>query len=127
MRAFALALIVGSLAAAANAANWQQIAKSGTGTVVSIDTQSVVRQGDTALGWFQFEGGEQTREGVAYARERQMADCRAQLIGKISYVDYAPDGSVLRSRSTPATIARQMLEPVVPDTTGEAIFHRLCG
>ena len=112
------------LAAPAYAESWTLYAESETGTVYTFDQDSLRQNGSTFLVWVKMDYSKDRTKKERMTKERYRVDCLSETITVLTYIDYAPNGSILRS----ATINeyQQEVKPVVPGSIGQALHEALC-
>lgn len=106
--------------AGVHAGRWEFVVRGLDGSVVSVDTTSIVRTGDSVDAWVQYEQASGT-ETKTLTRER--FDCQARTATTSAVIGYRADGTQLRNVSNPLAYPRA----VVPDAVEEAVWSRVCG
>lgn len=92
------------------------------GSYYFYDTESIRRSGDEVTVWVTVD--ESKNKSVSYrtAKLKWRIDCTEETIGLISYVYYKSNGTLFDSEST----KYPSMEPVVPGSTGESLFRKVC-
>ena len=122
-------ILVGVLAVAltssALAADWQIVSTGTDGRVLSVDMGTLRKSGDRAQIWVQIDYSKVKSVRARSSKELWKFNCSAQTVFIASWIDYAPDGNVIKS-NTPVETSYEY-EPVAPGTAGEKIMNTACG
>lgn len=114
-----------ALSSAALAANWQLVTSATDGRVVSVDMNSLRKSGDSAQIWTQTDYSKVKNIKARLSKELWKFNCSAQTTFTASWIDYAPDGSVIKSHTPIET--SYGYAPVAPGTVGETVMNLVCG
>ena len=125
-RAFWLVVLA---ATAANAADWQEIAKDGDGNRYSLDPRSVIRDRDTVSAMVRNEYAtpkkdDESGKSIFAALDRLVVDCSASSFALQSRAYVAADGSEFTVLA--ATRDELKLRPVVAGSLSESIVRAVC-
>lgn len=122
-RLIGIALLV--MPAAAQAAKWFEVATTDTGSVVFVDLES--RRGTSALAdiWIKIDHSKNATKKARESKELWRFNCASRSVFTRSYVDYAPNGSILHSGSNEPLLGSDY-EPIIPESTAEAVYKVVC-
>ena len=117
-------LIAFCFGAPANAADWI-LASSGGGLKVYLNPASFQQSGSKVQVWVRMVAEPGSKHTFAESKELWKFNCpeRSQFVA--SWIEYAKDGSVLRSK-TPLETPYDY-EPIAPDTIGSDVMTAVCG
>jgi hypothetical protein len=113
-----------ALSSSAMAADWQYVDKGSDGSVLYVDNASIVRSRNRGQAWVEFDYSKVKSVRHRSSKELWKFNCVARTSFTASWVDYAVNGSVIRSRSPIET--EYDYKPVVPDSLGETVMELVC-
>lgn len=119
--AIIMAVMCGSQAVASS---WVRVGGGSDGTQLSIDMDSVRKDGDIAQSWIELNYAKVRSEPARSSKELWKFRCSQRTSFTASQIFYRADGSVLRSKSPIET--SYDYEPVAPDTLGERVMLVVC-
>jgi len=112
-----------SLATTAFAANWVYVGEAETGTIVFYDFDTIQRSGNHVTVWQKKDYSLNKAVKLREIRERMRYDCAERTSTQLNGVGYYPDG---RNQYFNNETWQQTVEPVVPQTMGEATLNKVC-
>lgn len=102
---------------------WDKIAVSATGTVASMDVDSLETSGNLTKVWISYDFSRDKTQVARSGVTRFQIDCQTKLIRTISMVRYAPTGRILADEKTPSS----GFDEIVPGSFGDDIASAVCG
>lgn len=140
MKKLLLAVVVLGLSSQAMSANWVHVSTGGSSdTKVYVDTTSIRKASAKILGdnsplYVAWENQEYApnntkmrKLGVVSAKSQYYYSCQHRAFYQVSGVGYRADGSVVGNfNNNKATLTMNDLEPVIPDSVGEAKLEFVC-
>lgn len=115
------------------ASSWQYLTKSDDGMIVSVDVTSlrelpgvpINRPASVRQIWVRLDLSQVKNDPAREAKQLMRYDCASETSLTVSYTEYTPRGTVLKSWS------RQDYDfnykPVIPDSIGYAMMEFACG
>ena len=127
-RSFLILLVFGS--AAAMAADWEVVTSGSTGSIISLDKNSIARTGSgRRKAWFkstytkpQVLSDEKTK--YFETLELDSFDCSEHTMGMVQVIYRDAAGKVVYTYENPLTSPRH--SDVAPETVGEAMLDAVC-
>lgn len=111
-------------ASPSRAAEWVHVTRSQDRTSLAIDVSSIVQKGSVRTAWIQFSSLTPEKDGAVLRRQLWGYDCSQRLKSILSYVSYDARGKPITSHTPPEYL--RDIEPIVPDTIGEAAYNFIC-
>jgi hypothetical protein len=106
----------------ADAATWSFAGHGTDGRVVFIDTAVTRTTNGRVRAWVKTDFSKVKTTRAREGKELYEYDCSARTAAVISWIDYAPDGSILGSDTDPYPAHK----PVVPESVGEILIGLAC-
>lgn len=123
-----------AIAPTASASQWVVVGESGSYPYRQhlVDVDSIRGSGNSRTFWSHTIHGEDQRLGRSYLNYRSIkaltyVDCSGNRIGHFSIIYYDRNGQVVDSLDQSHLAVPQPLQPVVPDSIGDAILDYICG
>lgn len=121
-----IASVLAFASAPLSASNWYFVdigGKKPGRMVFYMDKESIALKGVRSRVWLQVYY-ENRADGVGSSKQLREFDCAEHTSRTVSFVNYAPSGMVVASKSNGEY---SPLSPIVPDTIGESEFTFACG
>lgn len=112
-----------ALAAPAAASDWVPVSGGAGHDAVLVDMQSVETTGSARRAWVQYVNEKVAADRVERSKNFVKVDCNAHTFQILSSVDYAKDGSVIRSAEFSELDG---VMRIVPDSVGQLLQGALC-
>lgn len=116
-----IALVLG-VATQASAANWVVVTTGPEGNTISVDSETLQRNGDTLHYWGKVAFVKEQKDGTSYTIGKMVMNCSTQEITYGAAHDYNRAGTVLRS-SPPSIVEPQ---DIIPGSSGSLMAKVLC-
>jgi hypothetical protein len=125
MKRFASLIAIFAFPTAAIASNWMFVDNSQDGSRVSIDLQSISRNGSNWLIWVDYAGGPPSAPGEVDVKVLTSLDCSTRATRSMSWASYGVKGTVVNSYTRPSYDTGGWT-PAIPDSIGDEILSKVC-
>jgi hypothetical protein len=124
VRALITLLAVSVATAPAIAESWVDYGESGTGSVYSLDLDTLAKSGNTVIVWSKADHSKDAKEPARETKTRYRIDCFNQTLTMLIWIDYKADGTVIQSHML--NTYEQEARPAVPGSLGESLVQLVC-